>query len=99
VPEFRSNTLTLLQTLGTVARMEIEIPNDLLLLAEGRQLARSGRGARIRRRAGLSQGELAELVGVDASTISRWESGERAPRSRNAGDYARALRALSEFEP
>jgi transcriptional regulator with XRE-family HTH domain len=35
-----------------------------------------------RRRLGLSSMELAGLVGVDADTVKRWESGElRVPRS------------------
>jgi transcriptional regulator with XRE-family HTH domain len=35
-----------------------------------------------RRRLGLSSKELAGLVGVDADTVERWESGElRVPRS------------------
>jgi transcriptional regulator with XRE-family HTH domain len=76
--------------------MEVEIDTDLLLLAEGRQLARSGRGARIRQLAGLSQVELARSIGVDASTLSRWEAGVRMPRPAKAADYARALRVLNQ---
>lgn len=33
----------------------------------------------LRRRSGLSQGELARQMGVDASLLSRWESGDREP--------------------
>lgn len=33
-----------------------------------------------RKRAGLSQGELGRLVGVDENTISRWELGATMPR-------------------
>jgi len=77
--------------------MEIEIDGDLRLLAEGRQLARSGRGARLRELAGLSQTDIAKLIGVSSSTVSRWESGERAPRSEHAVLYAKALRAIGVF--
>ncbi|MFP5416149.1 MAG: helix-turn-helix domain-containing protein [Actinomycetes bacterium] len=35
---------------------------------------------RVRRLADLSQGELARLVGVDQSTIARWENGQSEPR-------------------
>lgn len=33
-----------------------------------------------RDRAGLSQAELGEKIGVDAMTVSRWERGESLPR-------------------
>jgi len=42
-----------------------------------------------RKRAMLTQQELAERVGVDFTTISRWETGKATPRGRN-------LRRLSE---
>jgi transcriptional regulator with XRE-family HTH domain len=35
---------------------------------------------RYRDRKGLTQGELAKLLGVSKATISRWEAGLRAPR-------------------
>lgn len=38
----------------------------------------------LRERAGLSQGALAQAVGVEVSTISRWERGAREPRQGNA---------------
>jgi DNA-binding XRE family transcriptional regulator len=90
------SSLLYVHTLGTVLSMEIDIESDLSFLAEGRLLARSGRGARIRQLAGLSQAELARSIGVDASTLSRWESCQRTPRGTNAVDYARALRVLNE---
>lgn len=45
-----------------------------------------------RRELGLSQYEVAKLVGVSESTISRWESGNIANMKRSYIDaYARAL--------
>ena len=36
--------------------------------------------ASARKRAGLTQKELAEKLGVDQSAVSFWETGKRAPR-------------------
>lgn len=68
---------------------------DLALLIEARDAAKSGRAERLRRAAGVSQAELAGAVGVDASTVSRWERGRRLPRAPVAIAYARALRTLA----
>jgi transcriptional regulator with XRE-family HTH domain len=70
---------------------------EMRAIIEGRETARSGRGARLRRVAGISQAELGRAVGVNQMTISRWERGERQPRGANAIAYLRALRELSEF--
>lgn len=37
---------------------------------------------RCRKRAGMSQGELAKQLGVDQSAVSRWETGDTAPRMK-----------------
>ena len=50
----------------------------------------------LRERAQLSQGELAGEIGVEPSTISRWESGSRKPRGKRADAYAGALVAVAE---
>jgi transcriptional regulator with XRE-family HTH domain len=64
------------------------------LIVEARQTVKSGRATELRRTAGLSQGELAALVGVAPSAISRWESGSRVPRPDEAVAYGRVLRKL-----
>jgi len=49
---------------------------------EAQPLGRQGFGPRLRelrRRAGLTQAQVAELVGREANTIARWERGERLP--------------------
>lgn len=71
------------------------ISEDLTLAIEGREWARSGRGARIRQNAGVTQAQLARELGVDPVSISRWERGERAPRDQMAARYARVLRTLA----
>jgi transcriptional regulator with XRE-family HTH domain len=68
----------------------------MTLLIEGRRAATSGRGAQVRLAAGVSQNELAALVGVSQAAVWRWEAGERVPRGRYAIAYARALRQLAE---
>jgi transcriptional regulator with XRE-family HTH domain len=42
-------------------------------------------------RAGLTQQELADLVGVAQATINRYEKGERTPRPATLGRLADAL--------
>ena len=45
-----------------------------------------------RKEMGLSLDELGGLVGVDGSTLYRWENGEREPRNTSKlAEYARIL--------
>jgi transcriptional regulator with XRE-family HTH domain len=67
------------------------------LLMEGRAAARTGRGKAIREAAGLNRSEVARLVGVTPSMISRWESGGRFPGGETAIAYAKVLRRLEEL--
>lgn len=51
----------------------------------------------IRRGAGLSQSELARIVGVSTAAIGHWETGRRSiPRGPLLERYVEALRALCE---
>jgi transcriptional regulator with XRE-family HTH domain len=68
---------------------------DIELVLEAREAAKSGRGARLRRAAGLSQGELAGACEVSTASVSRWEAGERIPRGAAAERYALVLRMLA----
>jgi transcriptional regulator with XRE-family HTH domain len=52
---------------------------DIANTTEGRALTRGQRIALIRKRHGLRQAQLGEMVGVTESTVSRWESGARRP--------------------
>jgi transcriptional regulator with XRE-family HTH domain len=76
--------------------MATALSEDLALALQGREWARSGRGARIRRVAGVTQAQLAREIGVDPMTVSRWERGERVPRDAQAIRYARVLALLAE---
>ena len=69
-----------------------------LRIAKARQLARSGAGRMLREAAGLNGHELARAIGVDPSTIFRWESGERRPRGKWAIRYVEFLDQLGRGE-
>ena len=49
-----------------------------------------------RKRLGLKQEELAELCGVDASCISRWEIGKWSPSVESSLRLAKALKVTVE---
>jgi transcriptional regulator with XRE-family HTH domain len=67
---------------------------DAIEVAEVRRLCRSGEAWEIRLSAGLSRAEVGAQVGVDESTVARWEAGSRAPRVAAAMRYAHLLREL-----
>lgn len=69
---------------------------ELVLLIEAREAVATGRGARLRETARLSQGELSQAIGVSAGALSRWESGSRLPSGDEALRYARMLRVLAK---
>lgn len=45
----------------------------------------------LRKKNGMTQNELAALVGVQQNTISQWESGKRHPPSTTLPQLAKAL--------
>ena len=49
----------------------------------------------LRERAGLSQAEIAEALGVTSSAVSRWETGRRMPRGARGSAYAELLERLT----
>jgi transcriptional regulator with XRE-family HTH domain len=73
----------------------LTISNDLSLSLEGREWSRSGKAARIRRAAGVTQAQVARELDVSASAVARWEQGLRTPRTRTAARYAALLRELA----
>ncbi len=54
---------------------------------------------RAREQAGLGQEELAELVGVDPNTVSRWERGENLPRTKHRRRLEDALARIRSEAP
>lgn len=67
---------------------------DIVELARAKALVRSGAGRTVRQAAGLSLAEVGTALGVDPSTVYRWETGERHPRGERALAYADVLRRL-----
>ena len=51
--------------------------------------------AAIRRRAGIGTRDLGLLLGVHATTVSRWESGELIPSPEHAAAWSAALQAMA----
>lgn len=60
-------------------------------LALVRRLLASGEARRVREAAGLSRADIARDLGVDESTVQRWEVGVRSPRAEVALRYAAVL--------
>ncbi|MGW0612043.1 helix-turn-helix transcriptional regulator [Streptomyces sp. NPDC002788] len=48
----------------------------------------------IREAAGLSQQDIADIVGVSRQAITAWEAGDRYPRKAQLARYVEALTAL-----
>jgi transcriptional regulator with XRE-family HTH domain len=75
----------------------VDVVRELVDLVEGRRRAKSGEGRRLRLQAGLSVRELAEVLGVDGSTLDRWERGDTKPRGPAATRYQHVLDTLAEL--
>ena len=72
---------------------------DLQLLVQVRRMAASGEARQLREAADLSRADVGGTVGVDQSTIWKWETGERRPRGPAALRYARVLQMLGRDTP
>ena len=57
---------------------------EALALKRFARLVQTGRMEVNREAAGLTQSDVARAVGVNQSTVWRWEAGERRPRPRHA---------------
>lgn len=60
------------------------------------ELPPPGERAELRQKGGLTQQELARIVGVSRAAVAQWESGARRPRGAFLDRYAEALRALRD---
>jgi transcriptional regulator with XRE-family HTH domain len=67
---------------------------DLFSNARLRCLPEPWERREIREDAGITQLELAEVLGVSRAALSRWESGNREPSRRFATEYAAVLREI-----
>jgi DNA-binding XRE family transcriptional regulator len=70
--------------------------SDLTKLSWVRQAALNGEARCIRVEAGITQAELASVVGVVQSALNHWESGKRRPTGEAALRYANTLRTLGK---
>ena len=52
-------------------------------------------GRLLRQGVGLSQDDVADLLNVDRSTLSRWESGKGRPRRQHVAAYLTVLRRFA----
>jgi DNA-binding XRE family transcriptional regulator len=81
-----------------VPRREVSLADrlgDLEAIARIRRLVREGRVRDIRLAAGVTQEEIADVVGCAPSAISQYESGARMPSGEFALRYAAAIETLS----
>lgn len=70
---------------------------DLNLIAEARERAASGLAGTLRRRARLTQDQVAQTVGVSRQAVAAWEAGHRLPKGKHALAYGRLLRDLANW--
>ncbi|HUG08897.1 MAG TPA: helix-turn-helix transcriptional regulator [Acidimicrobiia bacterium] len=61
-----------------------------------RRLCASGAARSIRVGAGLSLGALADHLGVQRSTVYRWETGQRRPQEDRAIEYLKVLDEIAK---
>lgn len=55
--------------------------------------------ARLRQADGLTQAEVAEVLGVSRLSLQRWENGATTPRRRHRAAYERLLRGWTAKHP
>ena len=67
---------------------------DLGRIAKVRAWGRSGFARQFRIDAGIHGREMAPRVGVNASTLKRWEDGDVTPKAEHAMAWAEALAEL-----
>ncbi|MEH0551242.1 helix-turn-helix transcriptional regulator [Streptomyces sp. B21-101] len=61
-----------------------------------RSLPEPAQRVALRKRSGLTQKELAEILGVDRTAIAHWEAGRRHPEGKRLADYVEALQAFED---
>jgi DNA-binding transcriptional regulator YiaG len=69
--------------------------DDVLRRYRDRHLPPPDERRRIREALGITQRELAEVLGVERATYTRWELGSRTPRGTDAERYRQLLQRLA----
>jgi transcriptional regulator with XRE-family HTH domain len=76
--------------------MDTSVFRERLHAAElRRSLPAPGIRRLLREGAGLSQDDIARILGVSRVAVTRYESGKRSPRGKVSEDYARLLQELA----
>jgi transcriptional regulator with XRE-family HTH domain len=65
-------------------------------VAVRRALVPPMRRRELRLQVGLTLREVADAVGADVATVSRWERGEREPRGEHLNRYVAVLQMLED---
>lgn len=68
--------------------------SEIMLLVDAHKKARNGTAKKTRQHAGLTMAQVAAVIGVGESTVSRWEGGSRKPRGEHALKWAALLNEL-----
>ena len=76
--------------------MELQAVDDLLAEARARRaLPEPSLRRLLRERLGLSQQQIADVLGITRPAVSRYESGRRHPRGQTLLDYGALLQRLA----
>ena len=68
--------------------------SNIAVFISQRNAIADGSAREIRKKAGLTLVDVANALGVSATTVGRWESGQRVPRLAPASRYIRLLAEL-----
>jgi len=80
-----------------MSEIDGETAEEAVMLARLRADTASGRAREIRKRARLSQSEVAAAVGVTQPTVGAWEAGRMMPHGKAAAAYAALLERLAKI--
>jgi DNA-binding transcriptional regulator YiaG len=76
----------------------LRVSGEAQLVARAILALESGEAVRLRQRLGLSQALIAQAIGCEPPTVSRWESRNRRPHGQLAIRYGRLLADLQRLE-
>ena len=68
----------------TMVERQLDARAEVLAVKRVYRLSQTGRLTELREEQGLSQSDLARFLGIQPSSVSRWESGKTRPRGPRA---------------